>query len=93
MDNIKNSDSVNLIIHGSNGKCLSACVINKRVTHRLRVVVVDLYVCSAAGQQQTIKIMRNPNGMPLTQEGVKAIVKEVSPPPLPPPTHSTADPT
>lgn len=92
MDNIKNSDSVNLIIHGSNGKCLSACVINKRVTHRLRVVV-DLYVCSAAGQQQTIKIMRNPNGMPLTQEGVKAIVKEVSPPPPSPPTRSTADPT
>lgn len=30
------------------------------------------------GQQQLIKIMRNPNGQPLTQEGVKAIVKEVT---------------
>lgn len=43
----------------------------------VRKTIVNYFHCWV-GQQQLIKIMRNPNGQPLTPEGFKAIVKEVT---------------
>lgn len=61
------SNTVNVVIQAANGKFSS--IVRKTIVN---------YFHGWVGQQQLIKIMRNPNGQPLTPEGFKAIVKEVT---------------